>query len=458
MKTFTYGSVCSGIEAATVAWHPLGWTPAWFSEMADFPSQVLAHHYPAVPNLGDMTQLFTNKIFQDAALDLLVGGTPCQSFSLAGLRGGLDDLRGNLSLVFCRLLLAKRPRWFVWENVPGVFSSFTDDPASKGDPGVRGSGGDAYDITAKADFATLLEAFQECGYSVCWRVLDSRHFGVPQQRRRVFVVGHLGDDWRPPAAVLLEPEGVRGHPAPGGAAAADVAALTARGVGTCGADDNQAQAGHLVPVIGSLTAAMGRSRGAGISPNHLAAATLTTRQQRMNPDDNYIVMSSGQGGASVHVNERSTLTTQADQPIVTGGWPAKVAATLNAAFGDKQGLEDQHINGGASLFVPHFFEQQSLLEENWAEKTVKNNLAATASKSSHAVLDGVHIRRLTPTECERLQGFPDGYTAIPDAPEGKRYEALGNSMTTHVMRWLGRRIAFVDNLIQSPKTTTHAQD
>jgi DNA (cytosine-5)-methyltransferase 1 len=179
-----YGSVCSGIEAASVAWEPLGWQPAWFSEIDPFPSAVLAHRFPGVPNLGDMTTIHEREEFQRGSVDLLVGGTPCQSFSVAGLRAGLDDPRGNLALVFLRLASIARPRWIVWENVPGVLSS------------NRGR-----------DFGSFIGALAQLGYGWAYRVLDAQYFGVPQRRRRVFVVGCLGD-WRASASVLFEPEGV----------------------------------------------------------------------------------------------------------------------------------------------------------------------------------------------------------------------------------------------------------
>jgi DNA (cytosine-5)-methyltransferase 1 len=142
-----YGSVCSGIEAATVAWHDLGWTPAWFSEIEPFPCKVLKYRYPHVPNLGNMLSLTENKTFNNGKIDLLVGGTPCQSFSVAGLRRGLTDERGNLALEFCRLLIAKQPQWFVWENVPGALSSFSD-PTQQSDEET-------------SDFAAILAAFRE---------------------------------------------------------------------------------------------------------------------------------------------------------------------------------------------------------------------------------------------------------------------------------------------------------
>jgi DNA (cytosine-5)-methyltransferase 1 len=182
-----YGSVCSGIEAATVAWHPLGWEPAFFSEIEPAPRSVLAHHYPDVPCHGDFTTIGAD---QYGSIDLLVGGTPCQSFSVAGLRGGLDDDRGNLALEFLRLAQRTRPKWLVWENVPGVLSS---------------NGG--------RDFGSILGGLVECGYGFAYRVLDAQYFGVAQRRRRVFVVGCLGDT-ASAAAVLFERHSLQGHSAP----------------------------------------------------------------------------------------------------------------------------------------------------------------------------------------------------------------------------------------------------
>jgi DNA (cytosine-5)-methyltransferase 1 len=196
-----FGSVCSGIEAASVAWEPLGWKAAWYSQFdpehnykrgPDFASAVLAHHYPDVPNLGDMTRIHDNETFRKEEIDILVGGTPCQSFSLAGLRKGLRDPRGSLMLTFCEIAQEKRPRWVVWENVDGVLSS------NKG-----------------RDFGTLLGALADCGYSLAYRVLDAQHFGVPQHRRRVFVVGHLDAGLGLAEWVLFESESGSRSPAPG---------------------------------------------------------------------------------------------------------------------------------------------------------------------------------------------------------------------------------------------------
>jgi DNA (cytosine-5)-methyltransferase 1 len=239
-----YLSLCSGIEAATVAWHPLGWEAVAYSEIERFPSEVLAHHYPSTPNLGDMTKFKEWNL--ESNVDLLVGGTPCQSFSVAGLRKGLDDPRGNLMLTYLAIAKQYRPNWLVWENVPGVLSS---------------NGG--------RDFGSFLGGLAECGYGFAYRVLDAQYFGVAQRRRRVFVVGYLGD-WRAAAAVLFERHSLSGHPAPS------------------------------------------REKREGV------AGTIKA--------------SVGTGGVDV------------EHPMVV--WPPEVAPTIDAHFGNKQGLENQHINGG----------------------------------------------------------------------------------------------------------------
>lgn len=195
-------SVCSGIEAASVAWNPLGWKAVAFSEIEPFPSAVLAHHYPDTPNWGDMTKF---QEWPDEPIDLLCGGTPCQSFSVAGLRKGLDDPRGNLMLTFGAIAAKYRPKWLVWENVPGVLSS---------------NGG--------RDFGTFLGMLGQLGYGFAYRVLDAQYFGVPQRRRRVFVVGCLGG-WRSAAAVLFEQESFKGDSSAGWSTRAVHPCLTAKG-------------------------------------------------------------------------------------------------------------------------------------------------------------------------------------------------------------------------------------
>ena len=340
-----YLSVCSGIEAASVAWHALGWQPAAFSEIEPFPRAVLLHQFPTVPCHDDFT---TIKAKEYGTIDLLVGGTPCQSFSIAGLRGGLADNRGNLALEFLRLADRERPRWLVWENVPGVLSS---------------SGG--------RDFGAILGGLVELGYGFAYRILDAQHFGVPQRRRRVFVVGYLGD-WRRAAAVLFERQSLSRHPSP------------------------LKKAGETAPTIPSRSTA-----GGGLGTDFDCDGGLI-------PSDVNGVVNS----LTCHNGQRNEVSDVVRGSVIP--WPARVAPTLNAAFGDKQGLEDQHAFNGAGLFV----------------------------KSPQ-------VRRLTPRECERLQGFPDDWTDVPyrkkAAPDGARYKALGNSMAVPVMRWIGERIARIED-------------
>ena len=387
----TYLSICSGIEAASVAWEPLGWKPCAFAEIEKFPSAVLAHHWPDVPNLGDMTK--HNDWTNTLRPNLIVGGTPCQAFSVAGLRKGLEDPRGNLTLVFLGILAQFRPKWVVWENVPGVLSDKT------------------------GAFGAFLGGLGELGYGFAYRVLDAQHFGVPQRRRRVFVVGCLGS-WQSAAAVLFEPESLRGDSPP----------------------SREARKGSAA---GTLAGTLDSRHAGGFQSAQSAAAN------HLIPD-----------------------------------WPAQVTPTLNAAFGSKLGLENQHIDGGAGCFVPHLiggidyennghlpgaptgpllagsrsgggrplpaiaFDYYNLTASMMAE-TVK---AESGSGSRNHCLESTVVRRLTPIECERLQGFPDDHTLIPwrgkeveNCPDGPRYKALGNSMAVPVMRWIGQGIESVEN-------------
>lgn len=388
-----YGSVCSGIEATTVAWHPIGWEPAWFAEIEKFPSKVLSYHYPDVPNLGDMTKLNAHEIYSNTDIDLLVGGTPCQSFSIAGLRGGLGDDRGNLALEFCRILLQKQPRWFVWENVPGVFSS---------------NGGE--------DFATILRGFRECGYSIAYRVLDSQYFGVPQRRRRVFVVGYFGSDWRPPAAVLFERESLRRDLTPRREKGEEIAGtLDARinGGGFPGSDG--AMSGHVVMATGQPNAEIRRDQCRTLIAGHENPILFSIMPQN-----------SGKDYKARQVNVA--------QPLMSNG-----------PVGGNQ--------GGDYILQPIAFNPNASAADSApvSEDVFSPALSASASGTIQVptLMNKTMIRRLTPLECERLQGFPDDYTYIPGASDSARYSAIGNSMTVQVMRWLGERIQKVDGHLLS---------
>lgn len=385
-----YGSVCSGIEAATVAWHPMGWEPVFFSEIDKFPRAVLAHHYPDVPLHGDFTTIESGMY---GPVDLLVGGTPCQSFSVAGLRSGLADDRGNLALEFLRLADRARPRWLVWENVPGVLST---------------NGG--------RDFGSILGGLVELGYGFAYRVLDAQYFGVPQRRRRVFLVGYSGD-WRPPAAVLFERHSLSGHSAPRRETGQVVAALTANGVGTCGADDNQGQVGHLLPV-----AFGGGNRSGSID----VAACLTAKGNRQDFEVETFI---------AHTNADPVAFHPTQDPISS----VDVCHAIGA--GSK---------GGQSSAAVVCRDVAQAITSNYGKQCDNSNTALGPNVAIHRD----QVRRLTPRECERLMGFPDDYTRIAwrgkpaeQCPDGPRYKALGNSMAVPCMRWIGERIEAVEELL-----------
>jgi len=375
-------SVCSGIEAVSVATEPLGWKAIGFSEIETFPCSVLAHHYPNVRNYGDMTR-FEEWDINETDFDLLAGGTPCQSFSIAGLRGGLADDRGNLALTYCRILQKFRPKWFLWENVPGVLSS---------------NGG--------RDFGSILGAMEELGYGLAYRVLDAQYFGVPQRRRRVFVVGCLGD-WRSAAAVLFEPGCVSRNSAKGEKKKSSVAALTATGVGTCGADDNQGQAGHLIPA---------HTTGAGWWKEGFG--TLRGRVQ-----DSHENLVSSTGNTSHCLN--------------AGGMGRQDYETETmVAYGMFGGTKRKDRPDGG------FYVNENIAKTMPLDAS--SGLNPNCQQGGVALQNHSGVRRLTPRECERLQGFPDDYTLVTHrnkpACDGPRYKAIGNSMAVPVIRWICKRI------------------
>nr|WP_131076626.1 phage N-6-adenine-methyltransferase [Klebsiella quasipneumoniae] len=270
-----YGSICSGIEAATVAWEPLGWKAAWFSEIEAFPSAVLAERWPEVVNLGDMTKIAAAvRAGEVQAPDVMVGGTPCQAFSIAGLRNGLADARGQLTLSYVELANAiddkriergEEEAIFVWENVPGVLTSHDNAFGCF----LAGLAGESRELEQSGGKWTHSGCVYGPQRTIAWIVKDAQYFGVAQRRKRVFVVASARKGFDP-GQVLFESEGVRRDTPPSREPQTAVAALTARGVGTCGADDNQAQAGHLLAFGGGNT-------GGNID----VAACLTAKGQRI---------------------------------------------------------------------------------------------------------------------------------------------------------------------------------
>ena len=342
-----YATACSGLESATLAWAPLGWQAVSFSEIDPFCCAVLAHHFPDVPNLGDLTQ---HHAWADhGSIDVLAAGTPCQSFSHAGDRAGMADPRGSLALAFLDLVARKRPRWLVWENVPGILSS---------------NGG--------RDLGAFFRKLGELGYGFAWRCLDAQHFGLAQRRERLFVVGHLGA-WQPATAVLFERASLSGHPAPRRAAGQDA---TGSAPGSA--------AGRSV--VGPLSASSGpRAHGFGdvLSAQAVAAGHI---------------LAFGGNNTAGPIDVATACLTQ-----VSSGYR-------------------------------HDFESETFI----------------ASQSS---AQGQQVRRLTPTEWERLQGLPDAFTLVPyrgrPAPDGPRYRAIGNAWPVPVARWIGERLQAVQAVLDA---------
>ena len=387
-----YLSVCSGIEAATVAWHDMGWKPIGFSEIEKFPSQLLQHHYPHVTNYGDMTKFKEWNI--NDTVGLLVGGTPCQSFSVAGLRKGLEDPRGNLMLTYLGIADHFKPKWILWENVPGVLSS---------------NGG--------KDFACFLQGLAEIGYGFAYRVLDAQHFGVPQRRRRVFVVGCLGD-WRSAAKVLFESESLCRDITPSRQKRKESSEYVADCVGTLLARDYKGiDSFDHTKMVAKSVSVIGVDTYNGTESGDIAV-TMTAA-----------------GGSSTHSGPKVMVNNS--QPF------KETADCLTASYGTKWNGNASATNG--SLFV----KESSVI--SWDSELNPNidKMGTLMRGGQGGRMDGVmqtnmKVRRLTPIECERLQGFYDNYTDIKPngkpTPDGHRYKALGNSMAVPVMKWIGQRI------------------
>ena len=412
-----YGSICSGIEAATVAWEPLGWKAAWFSEIEAFPSAVLAERWPEVVNLGDMTKISAAvRAGEVQAPDVMVGGTPCQAFSIAGLRNGLSDARGQLTLSYVELANAiddkriergEEEAIFVWENVPGVLTSHDNAFGCF----LAGLAGESCELEPSGGKWTHSGCVYGPQRTIAWIVKDAQYFGVAQRRKRVFVVASARKGFDP-GQVLFESEGVRRDTPPSREPQTAVAALTARGVGTCGADDNQAQAGHLLAFGGGNT-------GGNID----VAACLTAKGQRIDFDVETF---------AVHG------TQDPDTNLVLAHTLGRNHGQGKAIFTEPFTLAIRGRNEGSTVEVRNDGVANALLTPN----------GGRAGMGVGAIGWGMQVRRLMPVECERLQGFPDNHTQISwrgkeatECPDGPRYRAIGNSMAVPVMRWIGERIA-----------------
>ncbi len=513
-----YLSVCSGIEAVSVAWQPLGWKPAMFAEIDPFCCWLLRSRYRAsrpqhmpspndaasrkeakqrasairnivalpangtIVNAGDFTRIGKQDV---GTIDLLAGGTPCQSFSIAGKRAGLDDPRGNLTIEFARLADRLRPLWLVWENVPGVLS--IDDGRT---------------------FGAFLGILVQLGYGLAYRVLDAQFFGVPQRRRRVFVVGYFGN-WRAAAAVLFERSCLSGNPPPRREARKDVAptiSARAHGGGGLGTDfdldgglihqlafggNNTAGPIDVATAANACASSSGRidfetetfithslsadgfdasedGTGRGVP---LIAGTLSTRygaaSGRDLSDSSAILpiafnLRGREGGAVPEVSDSASL--RASTGGSTNSYIAFSAKDHGADTDDiaptlrGMGHDASHANGGGQVAIAFTLHGSDGTASIASSTDVAGSLRTRApgsieNSSTTAVLQQqMAVRRLTPRECERLQGFPDDYTLVEYrgrlAADGPRYRALGNSMAVPVMRWIGKRIAAVDAILR----------
>lgn len=550
---FRYVSIFSGVEAATLAWEPLGWEPVAFSEIEPFPCAVLAERWPDVPNLGDITKIDWKEEI-DGAIDLVVGGSPCRSFSVAGKREGLKGASG-LMFEYIRCVQELRPRWFLWENVPGALTS--EDGGA---------------------FGQLLREMDELGYSLAWRVLDAQFFGVAQRRRRLFLVGHLGAE--SPAEVLFEPDCLSGNPqssrekrkelarrAGRSAACAGFKYSAAPRANTIGYAEEQANtltadwhAPAVLPLSGTSQQGMAMSqygteiagcltargdsspcadRGQNIvcmtgtqAHCHISDEIAGCLTAHMGKDDapvvvdgtnlqTYVCETAHSGSNGLGVGESDIFPT-----LYTSSGPAVWArensslppfgfahnvrnkvrvigdGTLRRALAARPGMKqttfvctggtypineqvatrDKKLGRGTGLGIgadgdpaftllanhPHMVAAGSGSEpiamgDLNAHTAICRNVCPTlkcggdgamvASETADKIMEAnpMLVRRLTPLECERLQGFPDGHTFIgwkgkpaEECPDGPRYKAIGNSMAVPVMRWIGKRIALVD--------------
>jgi DNA (cytosine-5)-methyltransferase 1 len=408
-----YLSVCSGVEAATVAWHPLGWNAVGYAEIEAFPSAVLAHHYPTVTNFGDMTK-YKEWDIGTRGLDLLVGGTPCQAFSVAGLRQGLSDPRGNLTLVYAGILDHYKPKWFVWENVPGVLSS---------------NGG--------RDFGSFLGAVAELGYGFAYRVLDAQYFrGTPQRRRRVFVVGHLGG-WERPAKALFEQDCLSRH----------LETSRNKGKGSTSASKTRFDDNGIQRTVGTLCADThpGAYSGQDAYSGRLIPWVYEThpadlRVKEMGDVCQTVTSRWGTGGGNVPIAIQDI--SGRDKAQNGRGWNDEgvmytldAAATQGVAYSIREDAKANNFSATELKVTPALQALRPSVQSHHAQTFIANNMA---------------VRRLTPVECERLQGFQDNYTNIPwrgksDSPDSLRYKAMGNSMAVPCMNWIGQRIQQVED-------------
>ncbi|EGA6505596.1 Dam family site-specific DNA-(adenine-N6)-methyltransferase [Salmonella enterica] len=465
-----YGSVCSGIEAASVAWESLGWQPAWFAEIEAFPSAVLAHHWPDVTNLGDMTGIAAAVHAGDVeAPDMLVGGTPCQAFSIAGLRYGLADKRGQLSLSYVELANAiddkRRERGeeeaiTVWENVPGVLSS-KDNAFGCFIGALAGESCELQPAGGKWPNAGCVYGPSRI---VAWRVLDAQFFGVAQRRRRVFVVASARKEFDP-AEVLFEFDSLRRDTPPRREPQTAVTTDTGSGIEGGSHWDNPANPHptlnqeNNIGGIGASNQEVFSQRGAGLVSGAYSdiSRTLLAKENDSTAEDlDTYILAYGGGNTGGNIDVATACTAHGvrmdfdtETFAVHGTQDPDTNHELAHTLGRNHGQENVIITEPYTIAI-RGREEGSTVEvrnDGTANALLTPN-GGRAGMGVGAVGWGMQVRRLTPVECERLQGFPDNHTLISwrgkdaaDCPDGQRYKAIGNSMAVPVMRWIGERIA-----------------
>lgn len=466
-----YGSVCSGIEAVSLAWEPLGLKPAWFAETDAFASAVLAHRFPHVPNLGDMTLLARRiRAREVAAPDVLVGGTPCQSFSTAGTRQGLADPRGALTLAYVEIANAidqvrarsrRPPATVVWENVCGVLSDRGNAFGSL----LGALAGEDRALEPPGKRWTHAGCVSGPQRRIAWRVLDAQYFGLAQRRKRVFLVASGRSDLDP-AAVLFEREGLPRHPAPGSAPQEGASSVAGTRAASAGGRS------RLSSPYGSVRVSVGF--GNGQAPTELAAC-LMGAPPRFDLSTETILVQSVAGAIS-HTLDTANGGKGCGEDGTGKGVPI-IAFTAQGSGADALGgrcptlraggNRSSHANGGVVPAIA--FAQNSRDELRWegGHGQIAGALSTgggkpgqghpmvlqAASHEDHFVCEpsgtgswGLRwrVRRLMPRECERLQGMPDDHTLVPyrgkPAADGPRYKAIGNSMAVPCVAWIGARL------------------
>lgn len=487
-----YLSLFSGIEAASCAWQPLGWELKGVCEIEKFPCNVLKYHYPQVPNLGDITKLTREQLEALGPIDLIVGGSPCQGFSVAGKQEGLNDIRSKLAIDYIRVINTVKPRWIVWENVPGVFST------NKG-----------------MDFRYFTEVLTRSGFGLCWRVLDAQWFGVSQRRRRVFLVGYFGD-WRPAYKVLFESQSLPRYFATLERKREDLTRKAEARTGKTGTAASTGYGRYVETDKAETLRASGGDLGGG-SENicydmaHPVDVIRTyedgktpTLEARMGTGGNNIPLVQDRTlylerqYFATHEGKASTLTRDIyrDPPAVLKdekdplccdvGWlqtyenkaPTQLARqykdppiVLNEAYriGSYYSNSMQSDNPNSGIYQtdksatlqtadPAPACQQggiAVVQGSVIGRKVENGPQGSGinidkcftlnATDRHAVCTQARVRKLTPTECLRLQGFPDDwFEGVEGYSDTAAYKAIGNSMCVNVMHWIGERIAEVE--------------